>query len=384
MNLVIFASDNKALSSLNGIVNEASQRGINLFVMVSHNTQLMHPIRNKDQFEILTNCETTDPHYCESLGVTLPFKPDWLLVARERWDPELSIILEFKKRFNGCKVGLVEPNSWIIGFAETRLESVSRNRFKDLIDAFFIHSTHSKTIQQIQGFEGNMVVTGNPKYDINLNPEQGVIDHIKNTYKIDSNKKQVLLFSLVSSKRKELYKLFKQYVEQNPQYQFFLKPFPGEPFLNQFRSDYYPNFCLEGVTPILNESDVWPMFNICDIHVGTISSIFHASLLLKKEIVDFTKELKIPSFIFEQRDHILNSNNIGIEDSKELWLRSLNINEDQLRDLISNDTLKNISQFNNNVWESLDNPEKLLILFDDFNDNKSSNRILDYITTYER
>ena len=72
-----------------------------------------------------------------AVGVDLPFKPDWLLVNRERWNPELDIIKEFKLNFNS-KIGLVEPNSHILNNAETRLETYSKNRFIDLIDIFFV------------------------------------------------------------------------------------------------------------------------------------------------------------------------------------------------------------------------------------------------------
>ena len=126
MNLVIFASDSKGLSSLNGIINEASERGVSLFVMICQDTQLRFPIQNRDRFEILTNCEDTNPTYSQTLGVTLPFKPDWLIVARERWEPETSIILEFKQKFE-CKIGLIEANAQILNNAETILEMFSRN-----------------------------------------------------------------------------------------------------------------------------------------------------------------------------------------------------------------------------------------------------------------
>ena len=43
MNVVIFASDAKALSSLNSVIQEASKQGIRLFAMVTHSTQLRHP-----------------------------------------------------------------------------------------------------------------------------------------------------------------------------------------------------------------------------------------------------------------------------------------------------------------------------------------------------
>lgn len=374
MNLVIFACEAKGLSSLNSIINEATKREINLFVMVCQDTQLRFPIQNKDRFEILTNCENQNPVYSQTLGVTLPFKPDWLLVARERWEPETSIILEFKQNF-GCKVGLVEPNSWILGNAEVVLEIQSRNRFKNIIDVFFNHSSHSENLQKTLGFEGNIVLVGNPKYDINLDLNGNDAQNIKSYYNVDPNRKKVLLFSLVNTNRKKLFKEFEEYVKNNPQYQFYFKPYPGEPFLPQFKGDYFPKFFIEGVTPILEESHVWAMFNICDIHIGCLSSIFHASLLLKKEIIDLSKKIDIPNSYLE-KNHILNSDNRGLEDSKELWMRSLNITENKLSELLSDKTFEVIKNINDSVWN---HKENLLDLFDDFNDGQASKRIIDYI-----
>jgi len=374
MNLVIFASESKGLSSLNSIINEATKRGINLFIMVCQDTQLRFPIQNKDRFEMLTNCEKQNPVYSQTLGVTLPFKPDWLLVARERWEPETSIILEFKQNF-GCKVGLIEPNSWILGNAEVVLEIQSRNKFKNVVDIFFTHSSHSKNLQKTLGFEGNTILVGNPKYDINLDLNGDDVQNIKSYYSVDPNRKKVLLFSLVNTNRKKLFKEFKEYVKNNPQYQFYFKPYPGEPFLPQFKGDYFPKFFIEGVTPILEESHIWAMFNICDIHVGCLSSIFHASLLLNKKIIDFSEKIKIP-FSYLEKNHILNSDNRGLEDSKELWMRSLNITESKLLELLSDKTFEVIKNINDSVWNHKDN---LLDLFDDFNDGQASKRIIDYI-----
>lgn len=374
INLVILATDAKGLSSLNSIINEASERGINLFVMVCQDTQLRFPIQNRDRFEILTNCETTNPTYSQTLGVELPFNPDWLLVARERWEPETSIILEFKQNF-GCKVGLIEANAQILNNAETVLETFSRNRFTKVIDVFFDHSSHIVNQRKIGGFKGNSVVVGNPKYDVNLTPDEKVVDDIRKYYKVDPNKKQVLLFSLINTNREKLFTKFKKYTIDNPNHQYFIKPYPGEPFTPQFQKEYFPKFRLNDVTPILEESHVWAMFNICDIHIGCLGSIFHASLLLDKEIIDFSQELNIPQS-YLSKDHILNSTNIGVEDSKELWMRALNINENQLRNILSENVFKIIERENNIIWNTQDN---LLYLFDDFNDGKASKRIIDYI-----
>ena len=178
MNVVIFASDSKGLSSLNSIIQEANNAGVNLWVMINQDTQLKHPKYNKKSYQIFTNCDNTDPIHSSTLGVQLPFKPDWLIINRERWEPESSIIMEFKTKFNS-KIGLVEPNSHLLNNAETILEMYSRNRFVPYIDVFFDHSTHSLNQRKISGFKGNSVIVGNPKYDINLTPPPKSLEEIK-------------------------------------------------------------------------------------------------------------------------------------------------------------------------------------------------------------
>lgn len=378
MNIVVFASDAKGLSSLNSIINEASKRDINIFAMISQDTQLRYPLHHSDRFQILTNCEFTDPHISKTLGVKLPFKPDWLLVQRERWEPESSIITEFKTEFNS-KVGLIEPNSWILGGIESSLETYSRNRYKDLIDVFFTHSNHSKTIQSIMGFKGKMVVVGNPKYDLNLDISKDELSSLKDHYKIDPNKKQVLLFSLINSNRNNINQIFSNYIKSHPEYQFFYKPYPGEPFDPKFRSEFYPKFFLENCTPIIKETHVWGMFNICDIHMGCLSSITHSSLLLNKKYIDLSKDLNIKTKCLDI-SNILQQQGVGIENDVNMWMRSFGFsNKQQLIDLLPPELLKKIKTANNKVWDNLDNPSNLLILFDDYNDKQAGKRIINYI-----
>ena len=49
-NVVIFASDAKALSSLNSVIEESSKEGFRIFAMITQHTQLQHPKFNKDNF----------------------------------------------------------------------------------------------------------------------------------------------------------------------------------------------------------------------------------------------------------------------------------------------------------------------------------------------
>jgi hypothetical protein len=137
INLVIFASDAKGTSSLNSVLNEASERGINLFAMVCQDTQLRYPTLNKERFEILTNVESSQKIWSKTLNTFLPFKPDWLIIQRERWEPETSIILEFKQHF-GCKIGVVEQNAAFLNTVESYLENKSKNNIVPFIDVFLI------------------------------------------------------------------------------------------------------------------------------------------------------------------------------------------------------------------------------------------------------
>ena len=369
MNLVIFASDNKGVSSLNSIIQEASDEGINLWVMISQDTQLKHPLHDKKSYQIFTNCDTIDPVHSHTLGVQLPFKPDWLIINRERWEPESSIIMEFKNKFKS-KIGVVDANCYLLGSTETILEMYSINRFVP-------HSTWGKEQKKLQGFKGKSVIVGNPKYDVNLTPTPETLNTIKDHYKIDPNKKQVLLFSLQNTNRNNIFKEYEKYIKQNPQYQYFIKPYPGEPFGEKYHKDYFPEFKIKGVTPILEESHIWSMFNICDIHIGCIMSILHVSLLLNKEIICLDKEIGSPEKYIDI-SRIIDSKNVGIEDSKALWMRSFNFtDEKQLLNLLSKDLMEKIKNKNNIVWNTQEN---LLQLFDDFNDKQAGKRIINYIS----
>ena len=98
LNILIFASDAKALSSLNSVIQEASNQGNRVFAMVSQHSQLSHPVQNKQNFKILCNVNRSKHLYSNSLGEWLPFTPDWVIVNRERWFPENAIIEEFSKK----------------------------------------------------------------------------------------------------------------------------------------------------------------------------------------------------------------------------------------------------------------------------------------------
>lgn len=377
-NVVIFASDSKALSSLNSVISECSKEGLRIFAMITQQTQLQHPKFQKENFQILSNVERKNVEYSETLGLHLPFKPDWLIVNRERWDPELSIIREFKHKWK-CKVGVVEANAQMMNNAESILEICSKDRFSSFIDVWFDHSHCIRESRRIAGFNGNIEVVGNPKYDLNVEVSEETIKEIKRFYSVDESKEKVLLFSLVNQSRTDINKFFKEYVEKNPDKQFFYKPYPGEPFDAKFRNDYHPNFFLPNCLPILEETHIWPMFHICNHHIGSLSSIFYTSLLLGKKITELREELGTIE-LYLDTSGVFQQGGPGLENNLGMWMRSFGFTDPkQLRDLLSDEKMENVKNHNQIVWDSLQKPDELLKLFDSFNDKKAGYRIIQYI-----
>ena len=377
MNVVIFASDAKGLSSLNSVIQEAGKQGIRLFAMVTRSTQLRHPKYQQNHYQILCNVDRKKVVWSESLGVDLPFKPDLLIVNRERWDPESGIISEFKTKFKS-KVALVEPNAWILNGAECRLETYSRNRYVKDIDVFFMGSKHGILQQQAAGFEGNMIPVGNPKYDLNTNVSQEQINNLRESYNAPQDKENVLLFSLVNGHRDKINNIFKQYTKDTSK-RYFYKPYPGEPFDTKFANEYKPKFFLDNTLPILDENHVWGMFEICDTHVGVLSSIVHATLLKGKKYIDHSLELGLPEKYLDFSG-VFQTGGVGLENNKSMWMNSFGFtNDSQLKALLPDSYRDKIENTNNQVWNNLDNPEKLLTLFDDYNDGQASKRIINYI-----
>ena len=373
MNILIFSSDAKSLSSLNSIIKESSEQGHRLFAMITQETQLQYPSINKQKFQILCNIPRVNHLYSNSLKEWLPFTPDYVVVNRERWNPESDIINEFTKI--GSKIVLVEPNAWILNNAETRLETYSRNRWVDKIDTFFVGSKHNIEEGKVAGFQGNMVAVGNPKYDLNTEVLPEDIKTLREVYFASEDKENVLLFSLINGNRGKLNEIYKRHSNDKSK-RYFYKPYPGEPFDPKFRNDYHPCFFLPHTVPIIDEKHIWGMFQICDTHVGVMSSIVHASLLSGKKYIDHSLELGLPEKYLDFSG-VFQEGGPGLENNLAMWMNSFGFsNVSQLKALLPNDYRDRIEKTNKRVWENLDKPDKLLILFDDYNDGNAAKRIL--------
>ena len=120
------------------------------------------------------------------------------------------------------------------------------------------------------------------------------------------------------------------------------------------------------------------MFNICDIHVGALSSIFYPGLLLNKTMIDYSKEIGMRDR-YTDPTPILESKGIGLEDKAELWMRVFNLkSKKELQEILSPENLTPAFEKNKVAWDAMDNGN-ILNLFDNFNDKKACSRIINYI-----
>lgn len=395
MNIVIFASDSKGVASVIDVVKELKNTNHNYFFLYSQETQLQFPSHNLDKFTYDSNIseDNWEGIWSNSLNVHLPFTPDVLLIQRDCWNPEQSIIHEFKSKWNS-KIALVEVNTHLNNNPETILEMYSRTKYpQNQIDLYFEQSEFTKQERGKSGFDtSKSVVTGNPKFDNLLEVKT---EYCYKKYNIDKNKTQILFYSLINVSRNEMFKCLKNLIEKidHSKYEIFFKPYPGEPFNEKFQSQFFP-FIYDKVKVVYDDIDIYSLTKICDIHIGAISSIIHFPLLLNKKIINinnFCTYLDGASSL----EKYLNENSIGIEDSAKFWMRVHNLpTYDDFLNLVNPERVesyeKDVVNFLAIVKEctidydidlkcldkEMPNTKRLLKLFDEFSDFNSSKRII--------
>ena len=201
MNIVLYAGDRKYHSVLEPIAKELKNTNHTFLYTFTNSTQLLFPTQNPEQFFHDGQVSESTAHVdCETLGIRIPFKPDVLILARERWQPEQSIIHEFKTKW-GCKICCVEVSSHLANNIENRLEMLSRTNYpQNSIDYFFEHSEWAKQ-RRIDcldsSFEAKTIVVGNTREFTSNN----ISDKIRTKYSIDSNKKQILFWGVINTTR---------------------------------------------------------------------------------------------------------------------------------------------------------------------------------------
>ena len=402
MNIFYFASNLSMYTQLVNVYTESVKRDIPSLFLYSEYTTITHPQGNIDKFSCSTNVETdfSDGYFIESIGINLPFKPDVLMISRERWQPEQSLIHELKNKFK-TKVYVVETSAHIVNNIENRLEMISRDRGfpQRHVDGYFEHSEYARqrrTDCLYPEWSKKSIVVGNPRFD-NLESEVPK-EEIKQKYKIDETKKQILFWGVINTTRNMAFSLLeKLQKDRGEDYQIFYKPNPQETINPLFRDQFNPKFLVDGVEVINDDEDIIAMSDICDIHIGAITSIYNYGFYFNKQIVNLNSICKIGTYMNDFKRYV-DENREGVEDSASFWMGVFEIKTiEEFKNFIEMDRLeifdktnkyvtdlasKHISDYDMN-YEFLDDEDKnykeFIKLFDEYNDKNASKRIIDYL-----
>tara|TARA_Y100000361_G_scaffold109482_1_gene99408 strand:+ start:2193 stop:3311 length:1119 start_codon:yes stop_codon:yes gene_type:complete len=364
----IFASDERSYLDLKNIVIELKNRNLPYFFLYNTSSDRISPSHSLDHFNYDSNVSSpSDPIKSQSLGFDIPFKPNVLLITNENWEPEKSILWEFKQW--GCFIGCIENSTWNFNNIKTKLELSSRKSFpSNCIDVFFDHSKWSlETKKEAGWWNQKSIITGNPRFDN--------FDLISNDDKI------IIVYG--SMEREHHYKLveiYKNIIEKLPQFKVYYKPHPSE------EKDFND---FENINIIKNQTEFLDTLTKSSYNVGIFNSVMYYPLLMGKNIVaiDFNlsginDELDIETF----KGHEFN-----------FWQRILNFKDfNEFKNFIStkyiSDTKKRNQKFEDNLKRNLifyddfctfinekSNNSEVLKYFDEFNDKKASKRIINYI-----
>lgn len=399
MNIVLYAGDRKYYSVLQPISEELKNTNHTFLFYYTKSTQLLYPTHPEHKqyfnYDGQINGEEIN-EISETLQVQLPFKPDVLIIARDRWQPEQSIIHEFKTKWN-CIVCCVEVSSHLTNNIENRLEMLSRYNFpQNMIDYFFEHSEWAKN-RRIDcldySFNDKIKVVGNTRNFKDTN-----IDYLKNKYNVDPSKDQILFWGVINTTRKTAIEALKVLRDKTINtHQIYYKCYPGEPFNERFIKDFNP-FCIDGVEVIYDENDIYGMSEICNTHIAAASSVFNFAFAHNKKIVNLDSICNA-SDKMNDINTFLNETNNGVEDSAKFWMNVWNLSSiEDFKNLID---LRRIDIFNKTNSEYLkcikDNtidfdwacnflttPKKeynnLINYFDEHQfDNKASSRIINIL-----
>jgi hypothetical protein len=368
---LVVASDERSYLDLKNVVLELKNRKLPYFFLYNDNSTKLYPNLSLNNFKYDTNIEFLDKTYpSKTLGFELPFKPNILLITNENWEPEKRIVLDFKQ--GGCFIGCIENATWIHNQIKTKLEIASRKSFPtNCIDVFFDHSEWSlETKTQAGWWNQKSIITGNPKYDnmsFNLTNENIII--VYGSMEIEHHNKIITIY--------------KDLIKKYPDWNIFYKPHPSE------KKDFPNDF--NNVKTIDTNDEFMELVSKSTHNIGIFSSIMYIPLIMDKNIV------------------ILDYSSIGVNDELNIenfkgyefnfWKNILNFNSfKEFKEFISEEyiikTLNRNKNFEKSIKENLvfynkdhtfmdmgvkSNNKSLLKYYSNYNDNKSSKRIINYI-----
>jgi hypothetical protein len=369
-NFLLIASDIRSFLDLKNIASELAARNIPYFFLYSLNQDKYYPHLSLGTYSYDSNVELTGEGYpYQTLGFNLPFKPDVLIITNENWEPEKTILLEFKQK--GTFIACIENSSWIHNNIKTKLELASRKSFpSNCIDIFFDHSEWCKETKQLAGFNSlKSIVVGNPKYD------DFTISDTTEDYII------IVYGSMEREHHSKLLSVFRAIEHHFPEYEVYYKPHPNE--IKEFPKDFYK------VNLINTQEEYVKLLKSSKFNVGLFTSVMYLPLMLNKNIVYIDQTTS-------GIDDELNINNFKGHEF-EFWSKILGFNTfEEFENFINKDFIINTIKRNKHLesiikqnlieytpdmeWvnQTSDN-SKLKQYYDEFNDQQASIRIVNHL-----
>ena len=377
--ILVYVSDYRGYTEVKNVVEELSQRECD-FVFI-------YPTDQGFTYESNIDYGKYPSFESKTIGVELPFLPDILLITKESWLPETDLIIEFKQV--GTLICNLENSSWLYNNIKTRLEVLSRMRFPtNMIDVYFDHSNWIHETKIKAGWVKNKsVVTGVSKFYTLQNIST---DNIISKYNI--NKPIIVLYgSMENNIRPNIIKISQEIEKQyKDTHCLFYKPHPKEfiDFAYDFSNGQLvssPSFKI-----IETEDELHSFAKLGDIHVGILASIMYFPLYFNKSVfyvdaddsgvmwdLDFENFkgneynfwapiIKVNSF--EQFEEKVGKQRV--EDFKERYNLFINTFKNALKPYKDSVNLTQDFKYDNT---------SLLKFYDEFNDGKSSQRIVDYL-----
>jgi hypothetical protein len=408
MNILLYASDKKYFNYIKNVHVELVKRNHNPFFLYT-DSELTSTDISKYSYDYKEEVDLSNGILSKSLfKIHLPFVPEILFLARERWEPEQSIIKEFKEIFN-TKIVLLELNTNLFQGYESVLEMYSRNQYpQNLCDVYMEHSSFVLNNRIDDGFENSdkSIIVGNPKYD-NLDdfkPTAESTSFFNKKYNLDPNKEKILWYANINVVGDECMDLLRKFSKEcGDEYEILYKALPGEPY-NPRYSKYFNiengniEFTIPKVKLLWEDTDLFYAVHLCNTHIGIVTSASYFSLILNKKYVNLYSTIGMDKFtdlnnLFVKNTDIA-SGETGI--AAEFWTRVFNLDStDELIKIIDKDRMVRFEKHNKEVldivgrttvdWDddfnfltkSAPDNKELLNMFDEYNDGKASERIVD-------
>ena len=367
----IIASDERSYLDVINVVQELKKRKLPYFFLYSRGPHRISPAHSLNKFNYDSNLEETDNSQGASfttLGCTLPFTPTHLITTNENWEPEKTILQEFKTK--GCFIACIDNSTWLRSGIKGKLELGSRKNYpSNCIDIYFEHSTRCKEIKMIGGmYPHQSIVVGNPRNDS--------VDYTCTTENI-----AIVYGSMEREHHSKIVEIYRQVVECYKDWEVYYKPHPNE--VKEFPNDF------ENINVIGTYEEYFKILPKSNLNIGIFGSVMYFPLLLKKTVVPISFE---DAGVLDEEDI---ENYRGHE--YNFWSSILNFKSfEDFKDYIGLDFMRQTKEINLEIDKILqDNLEfyskstifkqtyknniNILRYFDEFNDRKASSRIINYL-----